>query len=139
MARTGGLEKAAWPGDTIKCELTACQGCPVSGRQGPASAIVNRLGGGKSGRLTRALAWIGSISPIMLIAKCGVAEPVPFQEAGFVFGTGFGTGQCGSDDNSLQPLQRIWMPMQSRMKAESRTTTLVPLVPSRWTNRSAKR
>ena len=39
------------------------------------------------------------------------------------------TVQRSNFASSLTPLHKIWMPMHTRMKAESRTTTWVPLGP----------
>lgn len=42
-------------------------------------------------------------------------------------------------NKALQPFQMIWMPMQNRMKADSRITTSVPRLPRNAMMRSAKR
>ncbi len=50
-----------------------------------------------------------------------------------------GSGQATVPSNALHPVQMIWMPMQNRMKADSRISTSVPREPSRATMRPAKR
>jgi hypothetical protein len=39
------------------------------------------------------------------------------------------TGCCSPANSALSPLQPIWMPMQTRMNADNRTSTLTPTVP----------
>src|SRR5689334_6837265 len=41
--------------------------------------------------------------------------------------------------SSLMPFQRIWTPMQRRMKDDNRSTTFIPVSPSRWASDSLKR
>ena len=61
------------------------------------------------------------------------ARPSDFRQMG---GTG-GAGWITDRSNSLMPDQRIRMPRQNRIKAESRTATSVPPGPSRRWTRSA--